>query len=64
MTSYSTCSYVGCDCQIPYNPKIDKTRKRYCEYHEEVIRNRLCKQHVDENDIEADITIPVIKGKL
>jgi len=61
MTSYSTCSYVGCDCRIPYDPKTDKTRKRYCEYHEEVIRNRLCEQRIEKDDIEMAVTIPVIK---
>ncbi len=61
MTSYSTCSYVGCDCRIPYDPKTDKTRKRYCEYHEEVIRNRLSEQRIEKDDIEMAVTIPVIK---
>jgi hypothetical protein len=63
MTSYSTCSYVGCDCRIPYDPKTDKTRKRYCEYHEEAIRNRLYKLGVNENDIERDIISNVIRNK-
>ena len=61
MTSYSTCSYVGCDCRIPYDPKTDKTRKRYCEYHEEAIRNRLSEQRIEKDDIEMAVTIPVIK---
>jgi hypothetical protein len=61
MTSYSTCSYVDCNCRISYDPKTDKTRKRYCEYHEEAIRNRLCEQHIEKEDIEMAVTIPVIK---
>ena len=33
MTSFATCAYFGCDERIPYEPREDKRRPRYCKCH-------------------------------
>jgi len=33
MTAFATCAYPGCYIKIPYDPKTDTERPRYCECH-------------------------------
>lgn len=54
MTSFSTCAYSGCYIQIPYEPKGDKRRNRYCMCHAKAIANRLGDRCTD-NDLTIEI---------
>jgi len=52
MTAYATCAFPECYAKIPYNPKTDTTRPRYC------------KTHIKNNPRELYITInpkPLLK---
>ena len=33
MTAFATCAYTGCYERIPYDPKEDAIRPRYCDKH-------------------------------
>lgn len=33
MTSFATCAFTGCYEKIPYDPKEDAVRPRYCKHH-------------------------------
>lgn len=54
MTAFSTCAFPGCYMQIPYEPKTDKRRDRYCVCHMKVIGNRLGNKCTD-NDLVIEV---------
>lgn len=55
MTAYATCAYPECYEKIPYEPKEDKVRARYCECHMRHMDNRL------RGAPEGDLYIKVMK---
>jgi len=40
-TCYNTCAFTGCYKRIPYDPKEKIKPSKYCEDHEEYIKERI-----------------------
>jgi hypothetical protein len=55
MTAYATCAYPDCYERIPYEPKVDGERARYCKEH----MNHMSCRHGDRSGARDALYIKV-----